>query len=159
MSLVSLPYPNLVNGTVADGSQVTSNFTALLNGINGGIDTTNIGPAGIDASKLVAAAAVLASPPNAGSLPLIAGVTFKWGTIPNVAWDGSAATPVTFTSLTPNIGAFSSVNFGVILQPLNDTGYLLAYSPSASSTTGFTINVTGAPPGTTGSVFWISFGI
>lgn len=52
MSTVSIPY-SFAASTDAVASQVNANFTALAAIINGNIDNTNIGPAGLFASQVV----------------------------------------------------------------------------------------------------------
>jgi hypothetical protein len=52
MAIVVLPYL-LTDGTTAFGDQVYANDLALANAYNGGIDNTNIGPAGIYASQII----------------------------------------------------------------------------------------------------------
>lgn len=61
MALIALPYPLFVNGTPADGGQVTSDFSTIVNAINGNLDNTNIGAAGIFASQIKGASALLAT--------------------------------------------------------------------------------------------------
>lgn len=52
MSLLAIPFPNFVNGTAADATQVDANNAAIILWANGGIDNTNIGAAGIFASQI-----------------------------------------------------------------------------------------------------------
>jgi hypothetical protein len=52
MPTLTLPFPAFVNGTLADGAQVTQDFTATTNVVNG-IDFANIGAAGIYANQII----------------------------------------------------------------------------------------------------------
>lgn len=61
MALIALPYPLFVNGTPADGGQVTADFSTIVNAINGNLDNTNIGAAGIFASQIKGTSALLAT--------------------------------------------------------------------------------------------------
>lgn len=61
MALISLPFPLFVNGTASDGGQITSDFSTIVNAINGNLDNTNIGAAGIFASQIKAGSSLQAT--------------------------------------------------------------------------------------------------
>lgn len=61
MSIVTLSFPELIDGTTAYGSQVQTNFTEITDVVNGAIDDSNIASGGITASSKLADASVVAA--------------------------------------------------------------------------------------------------
>jgi hypothetical protein len=133
MAVVTIPY-SFVPNTVIASAQVNANFNALVAYIN-----TNSG------SSIAAS----------GFIILPGALYVQWATATGVAYDGSSASAVSFPT------AFPTACFGVIPIPKNvyqTNAWQLSSQFDTPTTSGCNINVSGAPPGTTGSVFYVAIG-
>jgi hypothetical protein len=52
MALLAITYPNFVNGTPADATQVNTNNVQILAWANGGVEANNVGPGGFFATQI-----------------------------------------------------------------------------------------------------------
>lgn len=148
MSTLSLPYPNFVNGQVADANQVDANNTAISNIINGGIDHINIGSAGIYASQIIPTAAFQAQfggafgynfqPNTAGQVPLT--VTGTSGQTADLFDVFAGTNKLAYIDKSGNFFAVGATFSG----PISVTGLLQAGSVTLTGTlTGVAANFSG----------------
>ena len=150
MSLLTIPY-SFTAGTLIQSAQVNTDFSAVAGIINGNIDTTNIGPAGINISKIVAAGTAAAS----GYVVLPNGIYLQWATVSSVAADGSAATAVTFPVSFPTA---CFVVIPAIKNAYQTNAWELTVQFDTPSKTGCNVNVAGSPASSTVAVTYIAIG-
>lgn len=136
MAVTPVSVPNSFSpSTVAQSSQVNANFTALLNAFN-------TGTMGFNGAAT-------------GHLYLPGGFLVQWGKAATVAADGSAATAVTYDVTFPtNLwGVVTGISNAYQSNP-----WALTTQTTAETSTGFNLNVAGAPAASTVNVWWIAIG-
>lgn len=132
MAVITIPFVFTPNTTIVS-AQVNSNFSAIAAYLNTGT--------GSFAAN--------------GYAVLPGGLYIQWATATGVAYDGASASAVSFPT------AFPTACFGVIPIPKNayqTNAWQLSSQFDTPITTGCNINVSGAPAGTTGSVFYVAIG-
>jgi hypothetical protein len=167
MSLVVIPYTFNPN-TLAQSAQVNANFTAIAAVLNGSIDNTNIGPAGIYASQIIPTTTAQATfgggtqkyifpgPALAGPAygnTALASLAFQWlaaaGTGVLGASSGITVEGVVASLATIGVGGASPV---VAFDTAGDLGVLGNIIAGANITAGLGITASGVIAGSGGGI-------
>lgn len=148
---LSFPY-TFQPQTTAASAQVNANFNAVASIVNGELDSDNI--ASLEISKLIGTVQSIAAN---GYVTLPGGLVLQWATFTDIPCDGSAVStqdlPLTF----PN-AAFGHLPIPVNADYASSAPYGLSAQAVSTSTTAVGFVVTGAPAGSTCSVFVLAIG-
>lgn len=146
MSLISLPY-TFTAGTTIASAQVNADFAAIVNVVNGNLDSTNFSTVLVNSN--------FAS--NHGHVTISGGLILQWGNPTGVAFDNSAVTAVTFDIAFPNNVLNIQLTVNQNTQNVGHAGAVSAYANTPTAT-GFNLTALGGSSGQTGSIYYFAVG-